>query len=245
MTDPGQPGHPYGGSHPYNPQGNPWGGSPYPQGGSQPPAAHPPYATPSYAAPSYGGDAQSYGGAQPYGDGQPYGGAPAQRYGESHAPYGGESHAPYGSETHAPYGGEPAAPYGTPPPPSKGGGKGKVVGIVVGLLVLLLVICGGLGYVLYNTQKTNTTNAKVNDCVKTDGSLDSTTAQPVNTSKIVSCTAADAQYKVVGIIPGKTEDEFTNDDNVCDAYKASGAKWELWQGSAGKPGEVLCLASAK
>ena len=73
--------------------------------------------------------------------------------------------------------------------------------------------------------------------------MNSTQAQEVTDIKIVSCTASDAKYKVVGIVPNKTESQFNVDDHLCDPYPT--AVSALWQGRTGGSGSVLCLADAK
>jgi hypothetical protein len=191
VTDPSNPGQPYGGGYnPYNQQG----GNPYnPQGGEAP--ASPPYGAPGPQQPPYG--------------------------------------AP---------GPQQPPPYGAPPPPPKKSSAGKVIGIILGVAVLLLVLCGGLGYYLYNKGKTDTVNAKVGDCISSDA-LTSTTAKEVKNTKIVPCTDANANYKVAGIVANKTEIQFNIDDKICDAYPT--AESALWQGERNKSGSVLCLAPNK
>jgi hypothetical protein len=181
----------------------------------------------------------------PSNPGQPYGGGGGgynpynQQGGNPYTPQGGEAPAPYGQP-----GQQPPPPYGAPgqPPPPKKSSAGKVVGILVGVAVLLIALCGGLGYFLYNKGKTDTVNAKVNDCIKSDA-LTSTTAKEVHNTKIVPCDSADATYKVVGIVKDKTEIQFNIDDKICDAYPT--AESALWQGERGKKGSVLCLAPNK
>ena len=175
---------------------------------------------------------------QPYGGSNPYG----QQGGNPYQPPGGEGPAPqqpYGGPQQ-PYG-PPQQPYGGPPvQPVKKGGAGKVIAIVVGVVVVLLAVCGvGIVFVAHKANKTDTTNAKVNDCIKSDA-LDSTTAKEVSGTKIVPCTSGDAKYKVVGIVNNKTEVDFNVDNDICKAYPD--AKSELWQGERGKSGSVLCLA---
>jgi hypothetical protein len=91
-------------------------------------------------------------------------------------------------------------------------------------------------------KNTDSIYAKVGDCLAGQ-TMDSTTAQDVSDVRIVSCTASDAKYKVVGKVPNKTEVQFNADDHICDAYPT--AVSALWQGRAGGVGSVLCLADAK
>jgi hypothetical protein len=176
-------------------------------------------------------------GQPPYGGGyNPYN----QPGGNPYNPQGGEAPAPppYG----APGPQQPPPPYGAPPPPPKKGSAGKVVGIILGVAVLLLAVCGVLGYFLYNKSKTDTVNAKVGDCISSDA-LTSTTAKEVKNTKIVPCTDANANYKVVGVVANKTEIQFNIDDKICNAYPT--AESALWQGERNKSGSVLCLAPNK
>jgi hypothetical protein len=180
----------------------------------------------------------------PSNPGQPYGGGGYNPYNQQQ---GGNPYNPQGGEAPAPppYGqpGQQPPPYGAPPPPSqKKGSAGKVIGIVAGAAVLVLVLCGVLGYFVWNNNKTNTVNAKVGDCIKSDA-LTSTTAKEVKGTKIVPCDSADATYKVVGIVNNKTEIQFNLDNNICDAYPT--AESALWQGERNKSGSVLCLAPNK
>jgi hypothetical protein len=195
---------------------------------------------------------------QPYG-GQPYGGQPGQpgQYGQP-GPYGGQPGESYGSQgafgspppqpgsPYSGYSGEAPAPYpgGPVPPPvtPKKGGAGKIVGIIIGVVVLLIAVCVGAGAVLWNSAKNDPANAKVNDCLAGD-TMDSTTAKPVNNVKVVSCTATDARYKVVGVVANKTEAQFNVDNDICKAYPT--AESALWQGTSGKAGSVLCLEPVK
>jgi hypothetical protein len=221
VTDPANPGQPYGGQ-----PGQPYGGQPY--------------------------------GAQP---GQPYGGQPAQPYGQPAQPYGSQPQPGTGGEApapHQPYGQVPPGghygsaetpapnPYGPPPVIPKKGGAGKVIGIIAGVIVLLLLICGGVfalfGSKFVDSVKHDPANAKVGNCLAGD-KLDSTTAQKVNNVKVVDCTSTDANYKVVGIVPNKTQTDFDTDNTICKDYPT--AESALWQGSPGSSGSVLCLEPVK
>ncbi len=221
MTDPANPGQPYG------QPGQPYGGQPGQPYGGQP--------------------GQPYGGqpGQPYGQpAQPYGGQPAQPYGQPAQPYG-QPAEPYG-QPGQPYGappgggfGDPTAPspYGPPVPPPKKGGAGKVIGIVVAVVVVLIVVCG-VGFYFASGAMKDASNAKVGNCLEGD-KMDSTTAQRVNNIKIVDCGSSSANYKVVGIVPNKTETDFDVDQEICKAYPT--AQSALWQGTSGSTGNVLCL----
>jgi hypothetical protein len=218
VTDPANPGQPYGGQ-----PGQPYGGQPAQPYGGQP-------------AQPYGQPAQPYGQpAEPYGQpGQPYG-QPAQPYGQPAQPYGAP---PPGAPVGGGFG-DPTAPspYGPPVPPPKKGGAGKVIGIIVGVVVLLIVVCVG-GIFAFNAAKKDPVNAKVGNCLEGD-KMDSTTAQRVNNIKIVDCGSSTANYKVVGVVPNKTETDFDIDQEICKAYPT--AQSALWQGTSGSTGSVLCL----
>jgi hypothetical protein len=203
VTDPANPGQPYGGQ-----PGQPYGGQPGPPG--QPgQSGH--YGPPADQSGHYGPPAPQYGGPQP---GGPYGGA-------------GEAPAP-----------NPYAP--VPPPPQKK--TGRVVGIIVGAVVLLLILCVGGAVLVFNNAKHDAANAKVGNCLEGE-KLDSTTAKQVNNIKIVDCNSSTANYKVVGVVPNKTEAEFDANDQICKDFPT--AESALWQGTQGKSGSVLCLEPIK
>jgi hypothetical protein len=196
VTDPANPGQPYGGQ-----PGQPYGGQPGQPGHYGPPADQPGH---------YGPPAPQYGGPQP---GAPYGGA-------------GEAPGPN--------------PYAPVPPPKKK--TGRVVGIIVGAVVLLLILCVGGAVLVFNNAKHDAANAKVGNCLEGE-KLDSTTAKQVNNIKIVDCNSATANYKVVGVVSGKTEAEFDANDQICKDYPT--AESALWQGTQGESGSVLCLEPIK
>ena len=260
------PPDPYGQPGQYGGQPNPYGG------GASDPYSSPPDQYGSQPG-QYGAQPGQYGPPAQYGSqpGQ-YGSQPGQ-YGAQQGQYGQPAQygSPYGSPygTPGPY--DQPSPFGTPPP-RKGSGA-KVAGIVIGVLVLIVALAiGGLYVIGSNTKKDNTSNAaapaasagtshgvtrasaapqpkstdptdaKIGDCLAGD-TMDSSTAKEVKDIRIVRCDAADAKYKVVGVVAGKTESQFNSDDNICDAYPS--AVSELWQGRTGEAGSVLCLAPAK
>jgi hypothetical protein len=248
VTDPGQPGQPYGD---YQPQGG-WPPPADPYGPYQQPSYQPPgYEQPGYEQPAYQ---------------QPYPPTPYQQP----APY--QQPSPYQPPSYQ------ASPYDTPPystpaygaPPKKGIG-GLLIGAIAGVVVLVLALCGlGVWVVLRaasnassaggttpagppteitapgtttttpGVTSTDPADAQVGSCLAGD-TLDSTTAKPVNDMSIVDCSSSRAKYKVVGIVHSVSKSQFNTDDHVCDAYPT--AKSALWQGGTG-PGEVLCLAAA-
>jgi len=199
---------------------------------------------------------QPYGGYQnPYGaqGGTPYGsqgGTPSSPQGGS-SPYGPQGGSnPYGpqggSNPYAPQGGEVPAPppYGAPtaPPPKRRSALGGGLLRILGSVLVIALIAGG--FYLYRSiaHKDDTINAKVGDCIKSDA-LTSTTAKEVKNTKIVKCDDASADYKVVGVVDGKTEIQFDADDKICSAYPTTESA--LWQGVSGRTGSVLCLAPNK
>jgi hypothetical protein len=217
VTDPANPGQPYGAQpgEPYAGQ-QAYGGQPPQPGPSQP---GPPQPGPSQPGPPQPGPSQP---GPPPAPGSPYSG------------YSGEAPAPN------PYGGAPV------PPPAKKSKAGKIIGIIAGVVVLLIVICVGAlfagGSKLLDGIKNDPANAKVGNCLAGD-KLDSSTAKPVSNVKVVDCTSSTANYKVVGVVNGKTQAQFNADDNVCKDFAT--AQSALWQGTAGKAGSVLCLEPIK
>lgn len=147
MTDPANPGQPYGGQ-----PGQPYGGQPA-QPYGQPPAGQP-------------GQPGHYG--QPAGTPDPgHYGPPAQQ------PFGAPPPgAPYGgAEVPAPN------PYGAIPPAQPPKKRGKVLGIVIGAVVLLLVVCVGGIVAANFLGKDNAANAKVGDCLEGDSMNSTTAQQ--------------------------------------------------------------------
>ena len=157
----------------------------------------------------------------------PYGGPPP---GNPYAPPGGEAPAP--------------PPYGAPPPAPKRsrGVVGRLVGSLGGLVIVALLVAGGSYVYQHYINKNDTVNAKVGDCIHSDA-LTSTTAKEVKNTKIVKCDDTSANYKVVGVVDGKTEIQFDADNNICSQYPD--AESALWQGVSGRVGSVLCLAPNK
>src|SRR6266545_1443569 len=250
MTDPRYPG-----------SGQPYGGG-YPSGAGQSGGSDPYGAPNPYGAPSPYGSPDPYSG-QPYQSPGQYGGSPGQ-YGGSPGQYGSPYNSPYN-----PYGSP--SPYGTPPKKGSGGKVAAI--IIGALVLIGALSAGGFYYLQSKNKNntatpatstasthdgssksprttattpsvktTDPTNARVGDCLAGQ-TMDSSTAEEVSDIKIVPCTAADAKYKVVGIVAGKTEAQFKVDDHLCDAYPS--AVSVLWQGRTGGAGSVLCLAAVK
>ena len=189
---------------------------------------------------------QSYGGYNPYNQqgGSQYGaqgGTPYPSAPPPNNPYGG----PPQGNPYAPSGGEAPAPppYGAPTPPKRSRGVvGRLVGSIGGLVIVALLVAGGAYVYQHYFNKSDTVNAKVGDCIHSD-ELTSTTAKEVKNTKIVKCDDGTANYKVVGVVDGKTEIQFDADNNICQQYPD--AESALWQGVSGRVGSVLCLAPNK
>ena len=120
---------------------------------------------------------------------------------------------------------------GPPPQPVRQGGgwKKRVASIAVGLVVL-----AGIAGVSWYMNRDAANKAKVGDCVSQEGT---------NDLKVVECTSAEADFKVVGRVEDKTQSEAG--DTVCGPFVDQGAEQAYWEGEAGKKGLVLCLAPNK
>lgn len=131
----------------------------------------------------------------------------------------------------------PAAPP-APPAPSGAGSRARSAasGIVrrIAFAVVALAVVAGIGYG-YDRFTGDPDVAGVGDCLAGAGA---------NDLKVVECTDATAQHKVVGKVEGKTEAEFSSKTtNVCEPYKET--ETGFWKGEPGKTGYVLCLAPVK
>ena len=107
-----------------------------------------------------------------------------------------------------------------------------------------LIVAGilGLGYWFFIGQN-SVDNAKVGDCMPAKVAASSVTS--LDGVEKVDCTSAEAAFKVVGIVNGKTGDEFDADKEgtMCAPFPS----WEnaLWIGEKGKSGDVFCLEPVK
>jgi hypothetical protein len=127
-----------------------------------------------------------------------------------------------------------------PPTTSTGRRPLKIILAVVGA-VLLLCCIGGVVIAVVNKDvfSRDPGGAKAGDCLS-GKSIDQSSDQFQNANlKVVSCTAGDAKYKVVGRVENKTQTDAQNDNNVCGAYPDATSLY--WQGQKGKTGTVLCL----
>jgi len=171
--------------------------------------------------------------SNPVTPGQPGSPGPSGPQGEfGQAPQGQFGPAPQGQFGQAP---PPPPGYPTPAPPKKRGVARVVVPVVS------VVVLGVIAVVVFLASRSSPVNAKVGDCLK-GGAITSTTAQDAGDVKIVSCTSADAKYKVVGKVDHKTKTDFSNDDAICTPYVNAGATTALWGQTSGNNGFVLCLA---
>lgn len=141
----------------------------------------------------------------------------------------------------------------TPPPAAKKSSAGKIIGIIA--LVLALCCCGGIG-VTYATggfdsfvegfeegiqegiDSATPSKAKVGDCV--EQVADATEAVTVTNLEVVSCTAATAEGKVLGIVTGISETKFRDEaiEVICVDYPT--VEQAYWEGRTGS-GKVWCI----
>jgi hypothetical protein len=120
--------------------------------------------------------------------------------------------------------------------------RGKLGRIIVGVAVVLVLAVVGVVYNVYSNGST-ASKAKEGDCLSGDAvTSDVSKAIKLNLAK---CDAADARYKVVGLIADKSETEVK--DELCQPFAAKGAEVIYWQekSSGSGKGNVLCLAPAK
>ncbi len=109
-------------------------------------------------------------------------------------------------------------------------------------MVVVVLVVGAIGYNLLSNRNT-AASAKEGDCLAGDAvTSDASTSV---TLKVAKCDAADARYKVVGLVADKTEAEVKNE--LCEPYAEKGAEVIYWQekSSGSGKGNVLCLAPAK
>ena len=135
--------------------------------------------------------------------------------------------------------GDSGAPSGGSDAPKQ---RGKLGRIIVGVAVVLVLAVVGVVYSVYSGGSA-TANAKEGDCLSGDAvTSDVSKSVKLNLAK---CDAADARYKVVGLIADKTEADVKSE--LCEPFATKGAEVIYWQESSrgsGK-GNVLCLAPAK
>jgi hypothetical protein len=127
--------------------------------------------------------------------------------------------------------GPPTAP--SPPPKPK---RGPL--IVILLVVLGVCLAGAAAVAIIGVLRANhhaAAKAKVGDCFSTTIGSGSGNASNETT---VACTATNAGYQVVALVPGKTRDEFQHQD-LCTSVKQADSK--LWLGPDGGKGTVFCV----
>ena len=136
--------------------------------------------------------------------------------------------------------GDSGAPSGGSEQPPKQ--RGKLGRIIVGVVVVLVLAVAGVVYNVYSNGST-ASNAKEGDCLAGDA-VTSDVSKAIKLD-LAKCDAADARYKVVGLIADKSEAEVQN--ALCEPFAVKGAEVIYWQEKSrgsGK-GNVLCLAPAK
>jgi hypothetical protein len=140
---------------------------------------------------------------------------------------------PQGQPTQPGYPAQPSYPGGPgqPPiePPKK---KRSWLRIVVPIAVIAVIaVIAFVGKFVTGDPDT----AKAGDC------MSGTTADNL---KVVKCTEAGAQYKVVGKVSEKSQSEFnTNSESICKPFPS--AESAFWKGESGGKGYVLCLGPNK
>jgi hypothetical protein len=163
---------------------------------------------------------------------QPYSGGPGQP--QPQQPYPGQPQQP-GQPQPGYFGsGGPGGPGPQPPqyPAQAPKRKSPVRRIVFSLIaVAVIAIIALVGRQITGDPST----AAVGEC------MSGTNADNL---KVVGCTEAGAQYKVVGKVEGKTQSEANvNGGEICKPYPT--AETIFWQGEQGGKGYVLCLAPNK
>jgi hypothetical protein len=107
-------------------------------------------------------------------------------------------------------------------------GKGVVKRVVGAVIGVAIVAGGGLAFKYLSGDPEV---AKAGDCLVGE------TAEDL---KIVKCDDPTAQWKVAGVVDGKTEAEFdTNLEEICAAYPST--QGGFWSGRKGGTGDVLCM----
>jgi hypothetical protein len=122
----------------------------------------------------------------------------------------------------------PAAPSGTPQQARPGN---RAVRVVV-WIVAIVVVLGGIAAVSWYMRQDDAQNAKVGDCLKSDG----------DDLSIVECGDGDAKFKVAGRVEDKTDVEGIS---ACAAFADQGVTQSYWRGEQGEKGVVLCLAPSE
>ncbi|HEU5157250.1 MAG TPA: hypothetical protein VFU43_09645 [Streptosporangiaceae bacterium] len=138
--------------------------------------------------------------------------------------------APHNYPTQPGYPGGPGQPPAEPPAPP----KKKRTWLRIVLPIAVIAVIAVIGFVSkFVTGDPDT--AKVGDC------MSGTSAQNL---KVVKCTEAGADYKVVGKVDGKSQTEFNvGSERICRPF--AGTESAFWKGESGGKGYVLCLGSNK
>jgi hypothetical protein len=165
---------------------------------------------------------------QPPAYGQAFGSAPGGAQSAGAAPGAPQSfgQAPGGDQTFG------TAPEAAEPPKKKGG-------VLVKVLVPIVVLAvAGVGFWFLNRDAA--VNAKVGDCFEESVATEQLT--DASGTKTIACTEANAKFKVVGIVEGKTFDQM---DVNADCGQWPTAAFGLWLGKTGEAGKVYCLEDIK
>lgn len=122
----------------------------------------------------------------------------------------------------------PAAPPTGPPVPDAGPPRRRRRRRAVAWLTVL-VLLGGLGALGRHLAHAAPASANVGDCVSQTGA---------NSVSTVACGDRAARFTVVGRLENRTE----HDAGLFACADLPTATSSSWQGTAGRPGSVLCLA---
>jgi hypothetical protein len=175
--------------------------------------------------PPQSGPQQPYGGPGQPQPQQPYPGQP-QQPGQPQPGYFGSG----GPQPPGPGGPGPQQPpqYPTAAPKKKSPVRRIVFGLVAAAVIVVIVLVG--------KQVTgDPSTASVGECMS---------GSTADNLKVVGCTEAGAEYKVVGKVDGKTQSQANiNGGEICKPYPT--AETIFWQGEQGGKGYVLCLAPNK
>jgi hypothetical protein len=122
-----------------------------------------------------------------------------------------------------------AAPEQPPPRPRR-----KIVWRIAGIAIVAVIVAAGITAAI-SFLSDDPEVAGVGDCLSRSGDRD---------VKIVRCTDAKAELKVVGKVDGKTRAEFGGQTaTLCKPFPS--ARSAFWRGPRGGKGYVLCLAPNK
>jgi hypothetical protein len=126
-----------------------------------------------------------------------------------------------------------------PAAPERKRGIGKYLAGVAGALIVIAIVAVvkfGFAEIVAFVTGAGPAKAKVGDCISQ--------SQDPNEMKVVDCAAAEAAYKVTGVVEGKTKAEAVTS---CEPYPTAENYLFQWEGSKTATdqtmGRVLCLES--